>query len=64
MEELTEDTPSLRTKGLELDPELLEQFQCLSRMDEEDRKALKRILAALLMKQQMQEVLLQAKIGA
>ncbi len=64
VEELTQDTPQLRAQDVSLDPELLEQFQSLSRMDEEDRKAVKRILSALLMKQQMQDMLLQAKVGA
>ena len=39
------------------DPELLQQFQVLSRMDEEDRNAVKRVLAAMVMRGQMQKML-------
>ena len=63
LEELTQEAPQARLQSLVPDEELLEQFKALSRIDEEDRKAIKRVIAAMLMKNQMHE-LLQQKIGA
>lgn len=57
VEELTEENPQERLATLVPDPELLEQFQVLSRMDEEDRKAVKRVLSAVIMRDQMQKML-------
>jgi hypothetical protein len=55
VEDFTE-SPPLKVQRLIPDAELLEQFQALSQLDEEDRKAVKRILAALIMKHHMQEM--------
>jgi len=63
LEELTQDGPQAKLPVLLPDEELLERLKQLARMDEEDRKAVKRIIAGLVMKHQMQEMLHQ-KIGA
>lgn len=57
VEDLTQDDPRQHLATLVPDEELLEQFQKVAQMDEEDRRALKRILSALIMKQQMQQML-------
>ena len=57
LEELTQDAPHAKLQSLVPDEELLEQFKALSRIDDEDRKAVKRIIAAMLMKHQMQEMI-------
>lgn len=57
VEELSEEDPHQRMLELIPDQELLEQFQAVCRMDEEDRTAVKRLLGALVMKQQMQQML-------
>lgn len=57
IEELAAGVASRLSRPALADPELYEQFQAISRMDEEDRKAVKRILAAMIVKQQMEQVL-------
>ncbi len=57
IEELSEGNPSRTGPPTLPDPELYEQFQAVSKMEEEDRKAVKRILAAMIVKQQMEQVL-------
>lgn len=57
VEDLADAEPPTPVRPALPDPELYEQFQAVSRMEEEDRKAVKRILAAMIVKQQMEQVL-------
>lgn len=57
IEEFSEGEPARVSPNSLPDPELYEQFQAVSKMEEEDRKAVKRILAAMIVKQQMEQVL-------
>lgn len=56
VEELLEQDARENLTRLIPDPELLQQFQEAALLEEEDRMAVKRILAALIMKRKMQEV--------
>lgn len=56
IEELLHQDAREKLTRLIPDPELLQQFQEAALLEEEDRMAVKRILAALIMKRKMQEV--------
>lgn len=56
IEALLQDAPAFPMADLIPDPELLEQFRVLARMNDEDRQAVKHVLSMVVMKQQMQEM--------
>lgn len=57
VEVLLEERAEDRLVSLIPDPELFEQFQKVSTMGEDDRHAVKTLLSALILKQQMQQAL-------
>jgi len=61
VDELIHDPSEMNPEILIQDKELLRQFQDVEKLPEEDKAAAKRILQALIMKQQMQELLAQKK---
>ena len=61
VDELIHDASEIRPEILIQDKELLRQFQDVEKLPEDDKMAAKRILQALIMKQQMQELLTQKK---
>lgn len=56
VEELTLDNGSLRLDTVIPDPELLTQFQAVSQFSEEERNALKILIQAMIIKNQMRNL--------
>jgi len=61
VDELTYDEGKIMPEGIIRDKELLHQFGELEKASEEDRSVAKKVIQALLMKQQLQQLLAQQR---